>query len=104
LPWPFFHSEMLANKIDGPKKWDAGGIVNILVNMEKCYTKVHEDLEGNWFSVFVELGVRGGQFLLTTKTIRKVRDNLYHFILLTHISNRCLIPPHTCNRSQRIFS
>jgi hypothetical protein len=38
---------MLANKINGPKKWVAGGIATILVDTEKCYTKVDEELEGN---------------------------------------------------------
>ncbi len=50
---------MLANKIDGPDKWDGGGIFTILVDMEKLSTKVDEELEGKWFSVLVELGGRG---------------------------------------------
>ena len=68
---------MLANKIDGLKKCDAGGIATLLVDMEKCYTKVHEDLKGNWFSVFVEFGVRGRQMMLTTLAVGKIRDRVY---------------------------
>ena len=92
----FFHLEMLANKIDGPMKWDAGGIATLLVDMEKCYTKVNEDLKGNWFSVFVEFGVRGKQMLLTSSTIWRMSHHVNQFILLMNISNRFQILACTC--------
>ena len=69
----FFHSEMMANKISSPDKWDTGGFATILLDMEKGYTKVDEELKGSWFSVFVELEARGKQMLLTTPTVWKVR-------------------------------
>ena len=50
-----------------------GGFAIILVDMERCYTKVDEELKGNWFSVFVEFGARGKRMLLTTPTVQKVR-------------------------------
>ena len=36
----FFHSEMLANKIDGPMKWDAGEIATLLVDMENVIPRL----------------------------------------------------------------
>ncbi len=54
-----FQLEMLAQKIGGPQKWDEGGFANLLLGIENCYTEVGVKLKGNWFSVFVELGVKG---------------------------------------------
>ena len=80
-----FYLESLAGVIVGPGQWDTGGIANILISVEGSFSEVHNDLEGNWFIVFMELGVNGKQKLLTTPDICRV-SRVYWFILV----NECI--------------